>query len=180
MLNFLRLHKAYGALLHRCGILAGIMTFAMMLLVVINVALRYTLNISVPGTLEITESLLTVLIFLSLALTQYEGGHIQVVLFTNRFPPSVRHSVRCIAMLLGLLFFTWCSWGAWGEAVKSFAINEQEWGSVRFPLYPVKFIVFAGLLMLAFQFAFDAVAAALGVDPHADEDVVQTTLEEAL
>ena len=103
MSAFIRLQKAYGVYLHWCGVTAGYVTFAMMLLVVTNVAARYTLNLSVPGTLEFTESMLTVLIFLSLALTQYEGGHIQVVLFTKSLPPTLRRVVMVFALLLGVL-----------------------------------------------------------------------------
>ena len=39
-----------------------------------------------------------------------------------------------------------------------YSFNEQEWGTVVFPLWPVKFVVFIGILMLAIQFLLDAIA----------------------
>ncbi|WP_421847668.1 TRAP transporter small permease subunit [Marinomonas sp.] len=180
MSAFVRLQKTYGVYLHWSGLTAGYMTLAMMLLVGSNVITRYIFNYSIPGTLEFTESMLTVLIFLSLALTQYEGGHIQVVLLTKKLPSSARRIVMVLTLLLGVAFFSWCSWGAWQYAMKSFMINEQQWGSVRFTLYPIKFVLFIGLLSLAIQFVFDAISTALGLDPHEKEDTSKTTLEESI
>lgn len=161
---------AYGRLLHFSGVVAGCVAFLMMVLVVANTVLRFFFNAPIVGTLEITESMLTVMIFLSLALTQFEGGHIHVVLLTDRFPAPLRRASRFVAMLLGFLFFAWCSYAAWGFAMKSWAIDEHEWGAISFPLYPVKFVVFAGLLLLTFQFLLDALT--ILVDP---EDVPENT-----
>ena len=64
MSRFERFYRAYGSLLRAMGFISSIATFAMMLLVVCNVGSRYLLNKPITGTLEITESLLVVVIFL--------------------------------------------------------------------------------------------------------------------
>jgi TRAP-type mannitol/chloroaromatic compound transport system permease small subunit len=56
------------------------------------------------------------------------------------------------------LFFTWCAYATWLFAVQSWSFNEHEWGTIVFPLYPMKFVVFAGISLLAFQFLLDAIA----------------------
>lgn len=160
--------RRFGALLHACGLAAGAVTFLMMVLVVANALLRFLFNRPISGTLEITESALPLLVFLSLALTQYRGGHIRVVLVVRRLSPGARRAATCAAMVLGALFFAWCAWATGGLAMKSLAMNEQEWGSIRFPIYPVKLVVSGGLALLAVQFALDAAAAAL--DPGFADD----------
>ena len=167
MLTFRSLHDAYGRLLFGSGIVAGVATFLMMVLVVANVALRFLLNAPISGTLEMTESMLTVLVFLSLALTQHEGGHIHVVLVTKRMPRAAQRLARLLAMLLGLAFFAWCTYAAWGFAMRSLRINEHERGAVSFPIYPIKFVVVLGLFLLTTQFALDTVAVLLGADEEA-------------
>ena len=154
---FDRLWSAYGRLLYALGLLAGITTFAMMLLVVANAVSRFLLNTPVTGAFEITQSMLPILILLSLALTQFRDGHIRVVLVTRRLSPFWRRLVLSLAALLGAGFFAWCAYAAWGLALQSYAMNEQEWGSVRFPIWPVKFVVCLGLALLALQFVFSAV-----------------------
>lgn len=178
MSSYALLRRRYGALLYACGMIAGLVTFLMMLLVVANALLRFGINMPIAGTLEITESMLTTLIFLSLALTQYEGGHIHVVLVTKQLPVSLQRFTRLIAMGLGLMFFAWCTYAAWGFALKSWMIDEHEWGSIQYPLYPVKFVVFIGLLLLTIQFFLDMISALLGTDGR-DEPMV-TSEEEML
>ncbi len=158
---FDRVWRGYGRFLRLCGYVAGYTTFAMMLLVIANAVSRFLLNAPVSGAFEITESMLTVLIFLSLALTQFEGGHIRVVLLTQRMPSGLRKAARLFALGLGAVFFAWCTHAAWGYALSSYLINEQQWGSVRYPLYPIKFMVFFGLALLAIQYGLGVVREAI-------------------
>jgi TRAP-type C4-dicarboxylate transport system permease small subunit len=158
MSSFKRFYRGYGSLLRAMGFISSISTFAMMVLVVCNVASRYLLNRPITGTLEITESLLVVVIFLSVGITQYDGGHIRVNLLTRRMPPRLARAANVVCMICGALFFSWCAYATWNFAVQSYSFDEHEWGSIVFPLYPVKFVIFAGMVMLAFQFLLDAIA----------------------
>ena len=155
-----RIAAGYRRLLHAFGVVAAVATFAMMALVVANAGSRYLLNAPVPGAFEIVQSLLTVMVFLSLALTQARGGHIRVTLLTRRLTPAGARLASVAAFALGAGFFAWCALGAWGFAWQSFQVNEQEWGVIRYPLWPVKFVVFAGLVLLSLQFLLDALASA--------------------
>ena len=158
MPSFQRLYRAYGRLLRGCGLVSALATFLMMMLVVANVLGRYLFNAPLTGTLEFTESLLVLIIFLSVALTQYDGGHIRVTLLTRRLPRACARALTVFCMLAGAVFFAWCAYAAWKFAAQSWSFNEQEWGTVVFPLWPVKFVVFVGIAMLAIQFLLDAIA----------------------
>ena len=158
MLAFQRLYRGYGLLLRAVGMVSSLATFAMMALVVTNIFGRYLLNKPLDGTLEFTESLLVLIIFLSVALTQFDGGHIRVTLLTRRLPKAWAQVLNVLCMLAGAAFFTWCAYAAWKFAYQSWTFGEQEWGTVVFPLWPVKFVVFVGIAMLAIQFLLDAVA----------------------
>ncbi len=155
---FQRVYRVYGRLLRGFGLISEVATFVMMVLVVANVLGRYLFNKPLTGTLEFTESLLVLIIFLSVALTQYDGGHIRVNLITRRLPRTYARALTVIAMLCGAAFFTWCGYAAWIFAAQSYSFNEQEWGEVVFPLWPMKFVVFFGIALLAIQFLLDAVA----------------------
>ena len=172
MFAFQRLYRGYGQLLRAMGVVSAVSTFLMMALVVANIFGSYLLNKPVTGTLEFTESLLVLIIFLSVALTQYDGGHIRVTLLTRRLPTGWAHAVNIFCMLCGAAFFAWCAYAAWRFAAQSYSFDEQEWGTVVFPLWPVKFVVFAGILMLAVQFLLDAIAETI-MPIKADDESAQ-------
>lgn len=169
-----RLRRGYGAFLSLCGLIAGALTFAVMCLVVTNALMRYGLNAPVKGTLELTESALPLMIFLSLALTQFEGGHIKVVLLTQHLAPAGQRALKVLAMLLGAGLFAWAAYAGWLMALKSWKIGELERGSIRFPIWPVKGVVCFGLLLLSIQFLLDAIWCALGGTlPDAEAETVE-------
>lgn len=162
MQTFENLRQGYGRFLALCGLIAGIITFAVMCLVVTNALMRYGLNQPVKGTLELTEAALPLMIFLSLALTQFHGGHIKVVLLTQHLAPGGQRGLKIFAMLLGAALFAWAAYAGWLMAAKSWRIGELERGSIRFPIWPVKGAICFGLLLLSVQFLIDAIYAALG------------------
>ncbi|WP_353475420.1 TRAP transporter small permease subunit [Salipiger sp. H15] len=167
------LRRHYGAFLSLCGMAAGVLIFAVMLLVVANVVMRYVFNQPVAGTLELTESALPLIIFLSLALTQLHGGHIKVVLLTQRLPEGLARAARVLAMLAGCLLFAWAAYAGWLMAAKSLAIGELERGAVRFPIWPIKFAIFFGLALLAVQYLLDGLWVALGGTLDETEEVME-------
>lgn len=167
-----RIRSVYGRFLTLCGLIAGALTFAVMCLVVANVVLRYVFNTSVPGTFELTEGALPLIIFLSLALTQFHGGHIRVSLLTQVLNRTPRRSLEVLAMLAGAVLFAWAAWAGWISLERSFAINEIERGSIRYPVWPVRFAIFFGMVLLTVQFLLDALFVALGgslEDSHSED-----------
>ncbi|MCP1200583.1 TRAP transporter small permease [Notoacmeibacter sp. MSK16QG-6] len=162
MQSILRIRAGFGRLLKLCGFIAGACLLAIMFLVVANALLRYLFNAPVSGTLEITEGALPIIVFLSLALTQYEGGHIKVVLLTRSLPDIARRAAIVFAMLAGAAFFAWATHAGWKLTAKSFAIGEIERGSIRYPLWPVKGAIAFGMALLTVQFLIDATLAAFG------------------
>lgn len=164
----------YGRVLTTCGLVAGVALVAIMVLVVANTLLRYLFNAPIAGTLEITEGTLPLIVFLSLAMTQYEGGHIKVVLFTRNLPPALQRGLQGLAMLAGAAFFAWASYAGWLSAMKSLSIGEIERGSIRYPLWPIKFGIAFGMAMLTIQFLLDAGLAFLGGElPDAEAEEIE-------
>ncbi|OHZ02709.1 TRAP transporter small permease subunit [Salinicola sp. MIT1003] len=165
-----RFSALYARFLYFSGLAAGAVVFLMMVLIVVNILARFLFNSPIAGTLEITESLLTLLIFLAIGLTQQEKKHIQVTLLFDRFGLRTRKGFRVLTYAIGFMFLVWCSTAAWEFFFQSWRIGEQEWGSIRYPLYPVKFIVFVGLFLLAIQFFFDTLLAVMTPASDASPD----------
>jgi TRAP-type C4-dicarboxylate transport system permease small subunit len=84
-------------LLQRVTLVIGvIVTALMMLLTVVDVTLRYAINKSFYGTIEVTQFMLAIVIFAGLALVTRDRSHIVVSLFE---PFMLRHAPRLYEVL---------------------------------------------------------------------------------
>ena len=100
-----------------CGALAAAALFAIMLLTLFDVSGRKLLAASVPGSLELTELLLVVVIFAGLPLVALAGEHVVFDSF-DRFVPATLQRVQqaavdllCAAALCGLAWLMWTKAG---------------------------------------------------------------------
>lgn len=130
--RFERFYRAYGRFVIGLGLVAGAITFGVMWLIDANAITRKFFNTPVPGSFEITEAALVVIIFFALAYTQRQRGHIRVTLLTRRLPLAVRHALFILAMLTGAALMAWYAYAAYTYAIRSWRINEQEWGVITF------------------------------------------------
>jgi len=113
--------------------------------------LRYALNRPITGTLEGVELLLVFAVFLSLARTQAERGHIAVGIITERLAGRPRAALDVLTALLGLLLFGAVTWATAGMALRSWQMGEYAAGLIAFPIYPSRILVALGSLLLCLQ-----------------------------
>lgn len=96
-----------------CGGLAALALFAIMALTFFDVGGRKLLESSIPGSLELTELLMVVVIFAALPLVSMRGEHVVFDSLDAYLPRTVRmlqHAVvhlLCAALLLGLAWLMW-------------------------------------------------------------------------
>src|SRR5207248_10882292 len=90
----------------------------------------------VPGTLEITESTMVLIVFGALAFTQEKRSHIRVEILYALFGPRLQSFLDMLTHLIALAFFCLLAWYSFGELAYSWEISESTMGTIRFPLYP--------------------------------------------
>jgi TRAP-type transport system small permease protein len=73
-----------------CGLLSGAALFAIMALTFFDVGGRKLLNNSIPGSLELTELLMVVVIFGAIPLVSQRGEHVVFDSLDSYLPESVR------------------------------------------------------------------------------------------
>jgi TRAP-type mannitol/chloroaromatic compound transport system permease small subunit len=161
-----KLVTVYGTFLRFLGLVAGVACCITMAMVAVNVIGRYGFNMPFDGAFVYAQSLLTITVFFSLALTQFDKGHIKVSFLTRRMTGRFGGAVEITMLFLGFLLFALSSYATLQFAIESFEVDEQVFDSVQYPIYPIKFVVFFGLLLLAVQFALDTLCAIFSVTPH--------------
>lgn len=118
-----------------CGSLAALALFAIMILTLIDVTGRKVISQSVPGSLEMTELMLVVVIFAGLPLVSLAGEH---VVFDS-LDPWLSARVRrvqgvCVdaCCALGLLGVAWVMWTMAGQR----AGDGQTTAQLKLPIAP--------------------------------------------
>lgn len=109
----------------------------------------------VPGALELTESTMVLIVFGALTYAQIRRAHIRVELLYTKVGPRARVAMDILAELAALVFFSLLTWQSIGEAEYSWSIDEATVGLVRFPLYPARWILVIGAVLLIVQLLLD-------------------------
>jgi TRAP-type C4-dicarboxylate transport system permease small subunit len=104
-----------------CGLLSGAALFAIMALTFVDVLGRKLVSNSVPGSLEVTELLMVVVIFGALPLVSRRGEHVEFDSLDPYLPAWLRRAqavlvhLICAAVLLGLGWLMWRTGGQFAE-----------------------------------------------------------------
>ena len=112
----------------------------------------------VPGTLEVTESTMVLIVFGALAYTQRLRGHIRVEIFYTERGPRVKAFMDLVTHAVAIAYFGLIAWQGANEAIYSLQIGEATMGTIRFPLFPARALLVAGTLLLLLQLLIDLAA----------------------
>jgi TRAP-type C4-dicarboxylate transport system permease small subunit len=109
------------------------------------------------GAKEITESTMVLIVFGALAYAQIRRAHIRVELIFSHMTPRIQAAMDVIADLAGLVFFGILAWQCMLGAIFSWQIGEAADGLLRFPLYPARWILVIGTVLLMLRLLLDLV-----------------------
>lgn len=138
-------------------LLGSVGMMASMIICVADVIGTNFLDWPVPGALEITESTMVLIVFGALAYTQERRGHIRVEILYGHMSPRVRSFMDLATHFLALVFFALLAWQSFGELSYGWEIRESTMGTIRFPLYPARFLLSVGAVLLVAQLALDVI-----------------------
>ena len=139
-----------------CGSLAALALFAIMVLTLVDVSGRKALSESVPGSLEMTELLMVMVIFAGLPLVSLAGEHVVFDSLDPWLPKWLRRAqgllvdALCAAALLGLAWLMWAKAGemaGYGETTAQLKLMKAPFVYGMSMLCAITAVVH-GLLML--------------------------------
>lgn len=117
--------------------------FFMMFLTVSDVFMRKVFNHSILGTVELTQFMLLILIFFSLAQTELMDGHVKVDLIVSRFGERVQSFFDLITQFSCFLLSGLMTWSTilYAERMRaSGEVSQDLW----LPVYPFVYVVAVG------------------------------------
>ena len=114
-------------------------------------------NAPVPGAFEGAANLMPIIVFVSLAYIQRQRQHVRVEFFYVKGSPRTRALLDIINAIVVMIFLAGLGWAAWQAFEISSAMNERSPGIIRFPIYPIKFIIVPGVAIMVLQMLLDLV-----------------------
>lgn len=133
-----------------------IMTFVLMLVVTVDVILRKISHFYIPGSNEIVEMGMVVLIFLGIAGLQVTKGHVRVTMFVDKFPYRAKKITLAIVETVEVIVMAEVTYAALQKSISMFhkglsttVLHWQEW--------PFGVCMFIGLLLFTILLAMDTI-----------------------
>lgn len=115
-----------------------------------DVFMRYAFNKPILGSLELTEFMLALVVFLGLAYAQAQRAHVGVDLVVDRLPPRLAAAVDAATALLAILLYAFIAWKSYGTAVN--ALNKGLVSDIlRVPHFPFRLMVTVGAVLLCLE-----------------------------
>ncbi len=126
-----------------CGLLAALALFAIMVLTLVDVGGRKLLSASVPGSLELTELLMVVVIFAGLPLVSLAGEHVVFDSLDRWLPAGARRVQQALVDLLCMGALGGLAWLMWLKAGQMASYGDIT-AQLKLPLGP--FVVLMSVL----------------------------------
>jgi TRAP-type C4-dicarboxylate transport system permease small subunit len=117
----------------------------------VDVVGRGVLNRPIPGTVELSQYLLSVFILLGFAYTQQAKAHVTVSLFTSRLPYRAQLILQIITTLLLLFVCCIIAWQGWVVGIEEKTVSDM----LRVPQYPFRLLVAFAACTLCLQLLTD-------------------------
>lgn len=140
-----------------CGTLAAVALFAIMILTLVDVSGRKALSASVPGSLEMTELLMVVVIFAGMPLVSLAGEHVVFDSLDPLLPKWLRRAQGLLIDAISALALLGLAWLMWTMATQMAGYGETT-AQLKLPKAPFVYgmsvlcavtAVVHGMLMLA-------------------------------
>jgi TRAP-type C4-dicarboxylate transport system permease small subunit len=116
---------------------SGIFLIPLMLITAADVLSRDLFNRPIPGTTELSQYMLAVVILLGLAYTHQIKAHVAVSLFTSKLSPAIQSIFSMISSLIGLSLFFILAWQGWVVGMEERTVSDM----LRVPQYPFRLLV---------------------------------------
>jgi C4-dicarboxylate transporter, DctQ subunit len=141
------------------GYLSGWLVPLMMMLVVVDVFMRYLMHRPLMVADELTAYMLVALSFLGFAYTWRQRGHVRVEVVVNYLPRRVYAWVRLIGLILTFIFMIEMDRAAYKMIVYALEMKMRSSTWLMFPLFWPQLTIFLGFVLLTLMLGVDILQA---------------------
>jgi len=128
------------------ALVSGLAVFSLMVLAVVSVGGRNTLNAPLPGYVDWIEQVMPLIAFMGISYVQRDGGHIRMDILVGALRGRALWLFELISVLLILLLMLALVWGSYSHFGRSFDFAAPLWSrdssiDISLPIWPAKLLV---------------------------------------
>ncbi|EBA14739.1 TRAP dicarboxylate transporter, DctQ subunit [Roseobacter sp. SK209-2-6] len=170
------------------ALLSGLAVFSLMLLAVISVGGRNTMNAPLPGYVDWIEQAMPLIAFMGIAYVQRDGGHIRMDIVIGALRGRGLWLFELISVLMMLVLMLALVWGSWAHFERSFDFSAPLWSrdssiDIGLPIWPAKLlapVAFSVLVLRLFLQVWGyGRALMLGLEAPVAVPLIQDAAEQA-
>lgn len=154
--------------------LLGAIALLLLAIVIFAAVVARLVGISIVGADETAQLLIVFMIFLSITVTQSQGGHIRMEAFVSMLPPRGRRITDFLSLMVCTTLSILLLYGTTLQAWDAYAEGEYQFGTMQFPLWPARSIIALGFLLFVIQQALEIVSF---FSPQAEHQPAKPTAE---
>lgn len=155
------------------GYLSGWLVPLMMVLVVVEVFMRYVLHKPLLVADEFSAYLLVALSYLGLAYTWRQGGHVRITILMQHLPSRFASWLRLFGLIVTFLFLLGLSKAGHKMIMYALKMDLRSETFFTFPLFWPQLTVFIGFILLTLLVAAEIFSAVKKI--RAGEKVEEST-----
>ena len=139
--------NALETITRHVSVVGQVVLMAMVAMTVLDVVLRRIFNRPLSASLEISQLMLLVVVFTSVAYCGMKKSHISIDAVAARLPDKFQKVLHCVIDFLGMLLFMTMGWASIVLALDKLETHSVT-GILPIPVYPFIFVISFGSLLL--------------------------------
>ncbi len=170
------------------ALVSGLAVFSLMLLAVVSVGGRNTMNAPLPGYVDWIEQAMPLIAFMGIAYVQRDGSHIRMDIVIGSLRGRALWLFELISVLLILVLMLALVWGSWSHFGRSFDFAAPLWSrdssiDIGLPIWPAKLLAPVAFSVLCLRLMLQAWgygrAMVLGLEAPVAVPLIQDAAEQA-
>jgi TRAP-type C4-dicarboxylate transport system permease small subunit len=137
--------------------LSGAALICMVLMITLDVLLRFIFNAPLPASLEMSQLFEPHVVFLPMAFALATSSHVRVSLFTQHFRGRLKKGVEIFDFSIATIFFGLFFYWGWLHFWASFKINEIMLASIKLYWWTGKLAMPLGFLLITVECLYEMV-----------------------
>jgi TRAP-type C4-dicarboxylate transport system permease small subunit len=130
---------------------SGVFLISLMIITAVDVVGRDVFNHPIPGTVELSQYMLSVFILLGFAYAHQVKAHVAVSILTSRLSQNAQFILNLITTLMGLFIFSILAWQGLLVGVEERTVSDM----LRIPQYPFRILVALAAFLVCLELLVD-------------------------
>ena len=151
------LSKVFTGMENGLAFIGFILSFVLMILVSVNILLRYLFDYPITGTIELTELMMVPMVFLPLAFAQKSGGHIRADALYTQIPHPYKGALDVLINTIGCAVCALFVWLTFQDAWAAYLVKDITPGHVKILTWPFRIAIPIGFFALAIRFIYEMI-----------------------